>query len=382
MTTLGNRKNLISQSNQLTEARYTLTIAEQRLVIILLSLISPDDEDFKDYEIKISEFKKFLNINTNAVYAQTKSVLEKMAKRVLYIPTEDGYIVTHWFSSAEYNSKNGSVKISLDKKLKPYLLQLKVQFTKYRLFIVTEFKSFYTLRIYMLLKQYQTIGHREFDVIELRHILDIDDHKYPLFKDFRKWVLNKAKKELETKNKKTKRYNSDISFNLETIRTGRKITRLRFIIKKQACENEFSSDFPEIEMLEASERTPALEALAKHNVKGKIARNYINIQGEEEVLRCVALFEEKKAVGKVKTSGAGLLITLLNNRAGEDVEVRLENKIPSIPNITDGTQLQNWAIANNLPAAPAGLDTFQYRQMLYNKIEKMRMAQEREMSGK
>ena len=72
---------------------------------------------------------------------------------------------------------------------------------------------------------------------------------------------------------------------------------------------------------------------------------------------------------------------MLNNRAGQDIEIKPEKKIPSIPNITDGTQLQNWAVANNLPPAPAGLDTFQYRQMLYNKIEKMRMAQDREASG-
>jgi hypothetical protein len=42
--------------------------------------------------------------------------------------------------------------------------------------------------------------------------------------------------------------------------------------------------------------------------------------------------------------------------------------------------LQNWAIANGLPAAPAGLDTYQYRQMLQNTVERMRMAQERGIS--
>jgi plasmid replication initiation protein len=377
-----NKKLIVTQSNKLIEARYALSVGEQKIILLLISTISPEDKELKNYEMKVSDFAQMMGLKGHSIYERLNTSLDKLLSRVLHIPTDKGFLKIGWVSSAEYIKQEGLIFLSFDKKLKPYLLQLKEQFTKYDLFIVTRFQSTYSVRIYMLLKQYQTIGHREFDVIELRHILDIDDHKYPLFKDFRKWVLNKAKKELETKNKKTKRYNSDISFNLETIRTGRKITRLRFIIKKQACENEFSSDFPEIEMLEASERTPALEALAKHNVKGKIARNYINIQGEEEVLLTVALFEEKKAVGKVKTSGAGLLITLLNNRAGEDVEVRLENKIPSIPNITDGTQLQNWAIANNLPAAPAGLDTFQYRQMLYNKVEKMRMAQERDMSGK
>jgi hypothetical protein len=59
--------------------------------------------------------------------------------------------------------------------------------------------------------------------------------------------------------------------------------------------------------------------------------------------------------------------------------VKRENKLPRIPNISDGTQLQNWAVANGLPAAPAGFDTHQYRQMLHNTVEKMRMVQEREI---
>ncbi len=61
-------------------------------------------------------------------------------------------------------------------------------------------------------------------------------------------------------------------------------------------------------------------------------------------------------------------------------EAKQENKIPKIPNISDGTQLQNWAISHGLPAAPVGLDTYQYRQMLQNTIERMRMAQERGIS--
>ena len=193
-----------------------------------------------------------------------------------------------------------------------------------------------------------------------------------------KFLIHQAKKEFETKNKASGNYNSDISFDLEVIRTARTITRLRFIIKKQKHESQSLIELPEVKSIENPEATtPALKALAKHNVKGKVANTYINQQGEEEVLRCVALFEEKKAAGKVTTSGAGLLITLLNNRAGQDIEIKPENRLPSIPNITDGTQLQNWAIANNLPAAPAGLDTFQYRQMLSNKIEKMRIAQDK-----
>jgi len=377
-----NIKRIVTQSNKLIEARYALSIGEQKIILLLISTISPEDKELKHYEMKVTDFAQMMNLKGNSIYERLNNSLDKLLSRVLHIPTDQGYLKIGWVSSAEYIKQQGIIFLSFDEKLKPYLLELKEQFTKSDLFVVTQFQSTYSVRIYMLLKQYQKIGKREFGLDDFRAMLGIEENKYKKFYDFRKRIINQAKKEFEIKNKESGNYNSDISFNLEVIRTARTITRLRFIIKKQKHGYQEPVELPEVESIEALEATPALEALAKHKVKGKTANNYIRTQGEEEVLRCIALFEEKKATGKVKTSGAGLLITLLNNRAGEDVEVTPENKIPKIPNITDGTQLQNWAIANGLPAAPAGLDTFQYRQMLYNKVERMRVIQEREAAGK
>lgn len=319
------KKNLlISQSNQLTEARYTLSVVEQRLVITLISLISPDDADFKDYEIRISDFKKMLEINTNAVYDQVKEVLKKLASRVVYIPEGKDYLISHWFSSAKYISDKGLVKISFDKNLKPYLLQLKQEFTKYRLFTITRFQSSYTIRIYMLLKQYEKIGFRKFEVIELREILGIESNKYPLFYEFKRNVLNQAKKEFETKNKETGGYISDITFDLETIKSGREITHLKFIIKKQTFQESLPMEIPEPEVQEIIENT-ALEALERYGVKRDTAQKYIHQQPEAEILRCVELLEQAKKAGKVKNEG-GYLLKLLEARAGQETKAEQEEK--------------------------------------------------------
>lgn len=325
VSTINKKSPIISQSNQLTEARYTLTVVEQRLVITLLSLISPEDEDFKDYEIKVSDFKKMLEINTNAVYDQIKDVLKKLASRVVYIPEGKDYLITNWFSSARYFSDQGLIKISFDKNLKPYLLQLKREFTKYRLFVITQFKSAYTIRIYMLLKQYEYIGYREIGVGELREILGIEKEKYPLFKDFRKWVINQAQKELEAKDKGTGNYISDIAFNLETIRTGREITHLRFNIKKQTYQEALPLDLPEEETKEEPV-LPALEALRKYGIQDTIGNKYLKEQGEEAIYRCIELFEEQKKAGTLKKQGVGLLITLLERGAGKETKVEKEEK--------------------------------------------------------
>ncbi len=60
---------------------------------------------------------------------------------------------------------------------------------------------------------------------------------------------------------------------------------------------------------------------------------------------------------------------------------RRQTKPMTVPNLRDGTQLQNWAIANGLPEAPAGVETLQYYRLLCNHVERMNSAREREQQG-
>ena len=53
-----------------------------------------------------------------------------------------------------------TVDLCFDPKLKPYLLQLKDQFTSIALQYAIQLKSLYAIRIYELLKQYQRLKQR------------------------------------------------------------------------------------------------------------------------------------------------------------------------------------------------------------------------------
>lgn len=318
------RKNaLVTQSNKLTEARYFLTLGEQKIVLLLISMISPKDTDFKDYEMKVSDFSNTMGLSGKSIYERMDDVLDKLLSRVIHIPEKTGFLKIGWVSSARYIEGEGIIQLSFDKKLKPYLLQLKEQFTKYNLFMVTSFKSAYAVRIYMLLKQYEKIGYREFDLDELKDILGIDSKSYDDFKRFRSRVLNQSKKEFEIKNKATGGYQSDITFDLETIRTGRKITRLRFNIRKQNYQEVLPLNLPD-DTFQGS--TTAQEALAKHGVKGQIAKSYLEKQSEDEILRCVELLEVQQKKGKVQ-SASGYLLKLLETGAGEQSETEKEEAL-------------------------------------------------------
>lgn len=111
-----------------------------------------------------------------------------------------------------------------DPLLKPFLLELSSKFTSYKLANVVKLKSTYAIRIYELLKQYEDLKERTISLENLRYYLDAMD-VYPNYANFKQRVLKPSQKELEQK--------TDISFEFEEIKIGRKVHKIRFIIRSK-----------------------------------------------------------------------------------------------------------------------------------------------------
>jgi plasmid replication initiation protein len=324
MNQLKNKGNLVSYSNNLAEARYSLLPIEQKLIFAMISLISPDDEEFKTYKIDVRQLADYMAIDRKSAMRELDKATDRLMARVLRIPIDDGnrLLKLHWVSHCTLGDK--VVEFSFHEKLKPYLLRLKGHFASFKYQIIVSFRGSYTIRIYHLLKTWEYKSFCEYSLTEFREILDIDEEKYPEFKEFNRNVLAPAKREFERQDKHTGLYLSDITFDLQTIRTGRSITHLRFIIKKQAYQEAFNlipqPDSNEIcKALEGGSietESSAMAALRLHGINDELAEAFVLEQGEEAVLRCVNLFEEQILAGKVKSQGAGLLLTLLKSGAG------------------------------------------------------------------
>lgn len=210
----------VVQSNKLIEARYTLTVSEQRIIFIMISLIDKNDEDLKEYSINLTEFAKILNISPQFLYQDANMITERLMGRILHIQEGAKLIKLHWVSLAIHEGAN--LTISFHPKLKPYILQLKGAFTKCNLATLNKFRSIYSIRIYQLLYQHRNLGSRVFEIDELKEIIGLNKDQYPAFEDFKRRIINQAKMELDEK--------AEISFILEKIKTGRKITHLKFVI--------------------------------------------------------------------------------------------------------------------------------------------------------
>lgn len=227
---------LVTMSNRLMEARYSLGAREQKTVLALVSKLSPEDDDLQEYTFNIDEFLQFVGIRNKHYGPVLREMIKNLQSIVLLVekPDGNGFNTYNWINFADYNKREKKIVLSIEPRLRPYLLNLKGNFTKYNLWTAIRFKGRYTIRIYQLLKQYQKIGERTFDVEEFRAILGIGKDQYKQFKELNKWVIKYAKKEFETEYEDSGLFKSDISFNLETIRSGRSISQIKFMIIAQA----------------------------------------------------------------------------------------------------------------------------------------------------
>lgn len=224
-------KALVTKSNNLVEARYHFSIWETRVFTKLVSLIQPGDADFKKYKLYIKDLVQFFGVNDNDAYVKIKAVPDSLLKKVVTIPyTENGeerLLKTGLIAQATIpKKKEGYIELSFHPDLKPYLLQLKRTFLSYDIRNVLKISSVYSIRIYELLKQYENLGYREFDLEELKVILGVSD-KYKLYGHFKSRIIIKAQKDLQQ--------HTDISFSFTEVKKGRKVMGILFEIDANIC---------------------------------------------------------------------------------------------------------------------------------------------------
>jgi plasmid replication initiation protein len=230
------KTNLVVKSNRLIEASYRLNVNELR--IVLFSIVQARETQtglFPDLPVTISAtaFAKQFGLDTKIVYAQLKEAMDQLYDRsiLIYDTDELGFwraTKTRWISTASYIDGLGNIQVIFAPKVIPYILRLESEFTQYRIEKIGKMSSAYAIRMYEILLQYLVAGTRTIPIKTLREMLVIEDGKYKLMADFKRWVIDLA---VEQINK-----HSDITVSYKPQKTGRMITALVFKIKSKDAE--------------------------------------------------------------------------------------------------------------------------------------------------
>ena len=328
---------IVTQSNKLVEARYNLSLGEQRLIIAMIAQIQPDDEDFKPYRISIGELADFLGVAKGSAYHECKKITKSLLGRVLEIQESGRLLQIGWVSSADYIDGTGMVTLSFDPLLKPHLLQLKGNFTSCKFEMLLGFKSQYTMRMYSLLKQYEQLKGREIELDLLRMMLGLRVDQYKLYANFKTDLLKPVQQELKAK--------ADLNFEFDEIKYGRRVGAIRFrIISNKLIE--FNSDKALVNVIPL---IPEL-AMIESQVSDSLAQLLLLVPEQQKnrktVLSALELYESKYGFDYVKRnilcsnanavkSYAGFLNKALKDDWGHDWELQqkeapIKKKAPEI----------------------------------------------------
>ena len=222
--------SVVKHNDLIQKSRHQLTLQEQKIVLYLISKLKPSDKDFENQVFSISEFCNVCGLDSDngGNYSYIKNTLKSLRDRSIWITLEDGSETTlSWINKVTLNKRSGTVLLRLDNDMKPYLLQLQGNFTKYELLYTLAMRSQYSVRLYELLKSYQYKKHVIFDIDEFKRLIYAE--QYERYPDFKRKVIDIALREINGL--------TDISVTYSPIKIGKRFAEVSFEISpKKALE--------------------------------------------------------------------------------------------------------------------------------------------------
>lgn len=341
MTLKPDQELLIKKSNELVQARYKLSLEEQRFILNLASYIHKDDEDFKSYEIRVADFVKMFGLEKRkAIYKAVEEAAKELVGKRIELSRDGKKIYASWLSYAEYVEGSGVIKVEFHSSLKPYLLQLKENiligniegFVKYPLSTVVNFKSSYSIRLYELLKMEVWKAEKEkkkqfekvLTIEEYRSILGLEKKNYPIFADLKRWVIEPPVREVSDKTELN-------IFETRYIKTGKKITSICFVVLiRTETETQLRQDNLRIDDIEPEpqkeEDHPIIQALMSHGFTWENARTFKNKYGIKKIERTLAYMKAERANGKKIVSEASYIVKAVQEDWGLALEQEKEKQ--------------------------------------------------------
>lgn len=266
----------VRKSNELIVAKYKASLLENQVMAIALSRIEVNADNDGDYSLEArlypGDLRRLISDPTH-IYRDLKKLAKKIIGRTMFL--EDGKGNFKAFAvvpNADYQDGVFTIKFNSEIKRHVFNLGKGKNYASYELAIMTNFKKSTSFRLYEVLKKdaYRIADNDdaciqvEYNICELRFMvglansdvpfvkdaisqsrekvdwdglydqLDKADKSYEDWQDLQRYVLKPAQMEMEEK--------SDIRFEYEGIREGRRTKRILFTIYRNTPQNTTAID--------------------------------------------------------------------------------------------------------------------------------------------
>lgn len=313
----GKELEIVKKDNRLIEAKYRLSIHEQRLMWAVLGSIQVDDEDFKKYTINIREIAEFHGLKANKdLYTQIQESARTLKNSEVDISRDGLNRYVNWLNYVEYRPGSGSVTICFNAELKPYLLNLKKNFTQYQLAAVANFKNSYSIRFYEFLKMEQYKGGGEqfyikYSIEDLKDMLGIPQDEYKNTGDLKIRIITPALKEIDLQ--------TDLKIvEVQYLKRGRAISEIKIYAepkKQRALALQEQPDQPP-EPPKEKALPKAVQELNAMGISTEEAKALLRKHKTDRIMQAIGYTKAMMSKQKIE-SPASYLRTVLKGDAGE-----------------------------------------------------------------
>ena len=285
--------NMVRLPNDFIEAVYSLSVDAKKLFLSLCLHLN----DKNEIKVHIGEIEREVGVKLEHLNQRhLKKLLKELMSKIIEIKdleNRNKWKLAILIKEIDYNE--GIVTAEISKALLPYFKEAQERlFTRFNIQNIKPLTSIHAIRMYELAKQYDDTGWRIIELVQLRRMLQLEG-KYKDNKDFRKWVLEVAKKQINA--------NTDINIDYELIKQGRKYTKIRLKISKNKQRVDRKKNKKLIEQNNFAE----LEAKLNQQYKNKAIRGKdglmwyvknIKILNDKEVELTLTDLQNEKTITK------------------------------------------------------------------------------------
>ena len=309
--------DLVVKSNKLNETVIYKKATELKIFAKIITFVRKDPTN-NIFTFQIKDFiEEFNNWKKNYEY------IKKVAKNMMIAEFWDwkkNIVLEVVFRRIDI-TEQGTISFKIDSEFKPYVLDLSKSYTGYYLENIASLKSGFSVRLYELLKQFEKSWWWLKTIEEVRELLWIEKNKYKLYWHLKDKVLKTAQKEIREK--------TDLKFTFDEIKTGRKITKIKFWIMPNIKLTKISSKEKKKAILTPlkKETKEQLEIIKLWSKKLKLDNIFLNEllatyqDQEKQVLDNIKYTIKKFEQGKIKESVGGFLRTAIKNNYASQLEL-------------------------------------------------------------
>ena len=232
------KKEFVVKDNVLINATYSLSLVEQRLMILAIIVArksgdlswSIDHWNGKPVQIPAESYEVTFNVTRQASYLALKEAAKNLFERRFSYQEERvkgiAQKTSRWVSDIAYIDATATVEITFSPVVLPLITNLEKHFTSYEIEQVSNLNSPYAVRLYELIISWRSTRKTPMiDLKDFRNRIGVLENEYQRMELFKRRVLEPAISQINT--------HTDIIAKYEQHKRGRSIIGFSFSFKQK-----------------------------------------------------------------------------------------------------------------------------------------------------